>query len=276
MDITQYQDLGDFHSQTIRKSQYPSEVFLKSKVHPLLQDLNKTYIQSHLEHLTSFHNRWYNSTYGEVSYHWLLSTILNTIASTGADGHDITAISFIHPWGQNSITVTILGRTSSKIIVGAHQDSVNHADPVHGRAPGADDDGSGTVTILEVLRVLLGSKELVEGMAENTVEFHWYVAEEAGELGSQAIFLEYARRGVDVRAMLQQDMTGFYNATIEKKKEFGLMMDLDEWRFLFLCSWESILTHASRQTVDGVHKTHYFRGEVALYSGSFSFQENRC
>ncbi len=122
----------------------------------------------------------------------------------------------------------------------------------------------------------MGSKELVEGMAENTVEFHWYVAEEAGELGSQAIFLEYARRGVDVRAMLQQDMTGFYNATIEKKKEFGLMMDLDEWRFLFLCSWESILTHASRQTVDGVHKTHYFRGEVALYSGSFSFQENRC
>jgi leucyl aminopeptidase len=226
MDTTNYRDLGNFGSKAVRKSQYPGGVSLQSKVNPLLQGLNKTYIQSHLEYLTSFHNRWYNSTYGEASYHWLFSTILNTIASSGADKYGIKAEPFIHPWGQNSIVVTIPGKTSSTIVVGAHQDSVNHADPVNGRAPGADDDGSGTVTILEVLRVMLSSKDLLERKAENTIQFHWYAGEEGGLLGSQALFLDYARSGKDIKAMLQQDMTGFYNATIEKHKEFGLMMDV--------------------------------------------------
>jgi leucyl aminopeptidase len=73
--------------------------------------------------------------------------------------------------------------------------------------------------------VILSSRDLLERKAKNTIEFHWYAAEEAGTLGSQALFLDYARSGQDVRAMLQQDMTGFYNSTIEKEKQFGLMMD---------------------------------------------------
>jgi hypothetical protein len=44
--------------------------------------------------------------------------------------------------------------------------------------------------------------------------------------------LDYAKRGKDVKAMLEQDMTGFYNATIENKKEFGLMMDVGKSEFL--------------------------------------------
>jgi leucyl aminopeptidase len=97
-----------------------------------------------------------------------------------------------------------------------------------GRAPGGDDDGSGTMTILEVLRVLLGSKEVLEGKSENTIEFHWYAAEEGGLLGSQAIWKEYEKEGRDVKAMLQQDMTGFIHLTVEagKKPEFGLMTEV--------------------------------------------------
>ena len=101
-----------------------------------------------------------------------------------------------------------------------------HADVI------CSDDGSGSVTILEVLRVMLSSKDLLERKAENTIEFHWYSGEEGGLLGSQALFLEYARKGEDVRAMLQQDMTGFYNSTIEKKQEFGLMMDIGRSAFI--------------------------------------------
>ena len=138
MDITNYRDLGNFRSRTARQSAYPEDVFLKSKVNPLIQELNKTYIQSHLEYLTTFHNRYYNSTYGEASYHWLLSTIMTTTTSAGAHEYGIKAESFIHPWGQNSIVVTIPGEGSAKIVVGGHQDSVNHADPVNGRAPGAE------------------------------------------------------------------------------------------------------------------------------------------
>lgn len=94
---------------------------------------------------------------------------------------------------------------------------------MNGREPGADDDGSGTITILEVLPVLLGSRGDLEGKAENTIEFHWYSAEEGGLLFSQYIFLEYEKTERDVKAMLQQDMTGFVYGTIAvgKKPEFG-------------------------------------------------------
>ena len=138
MDITDYRNLGDFRDRTVHESTYPTKVFLKSEINPLIEALDKTNIRLNLEYLVTFHNRYYNSTYGEASYHWLLSTIMTTIAATGAHNHGIEAKPFVHPWGQNSIVVTIPGKSTSKIIVGAHQDSVNHADPMGGRAPGAE------------------------------------------------------------------------------------------------------------------------------------------
>jgi leucyl aminopeptidase len=47
-------------------------------------------------------------------------------------------------------------------------------------------------------------------------------------LGSQAVFSEYEKTGRDVKAMFQQDMTGFIKLTVDagKKPEFGLMMDI--------------------------------------------------
>lgn len=71
-------------------------------------------------------------------------------------------------------------------------------------APGADDDASGTTSILSAF------KSLVESGFKPThspVELHWMSAEEGGLLGSQAIAQDYASRGVKVRAMLQMDMT---------------------------------------------------------------------
>lgn len=67
------------------------------------------------------------------------------------------------------------------------------------RAPGADDDGSGTVTILEVFRALVGTGF----RPHRPVEFHWYSAEEAGLLGSQAVAKSYEKKNVDVLAMIQ-------------------------------------------------------------------------
>lgn len=72
-----------------------------------------------------------------------------------------------------------------------------------------DDDGSGSVTILEAMRVLLSDPKIAAGEGANTLEFHWYSGEEAGLLGSQDIFEKYAADGEVVKAMLQQDMTGY-------------------------------------------------------------------
>lgn len=76
-------------------------------------------------------------------------------------------------------------------------------------APGADDDGSGTVTQLESLRALLA---LGWKPSHSDVEFHFYSAEEGGLLGSQAVARSYAESGKKVRAMSQFDMTAFIKA----------------------------------------------------------------
>jgi Zn-dependent M28 family amino/carboxypeptidase len=65
------------------------------------------------------------------------------------------------------------------------------------------------VTILEAMRVMLTDSRVASGQAPNTIEFHWYAAEEGGLLGSQAVFTNYKNSGKVVKAMLQQDMTGY-------------------------------------------------------------------
>jgi leucyl aminopeptidase len=183
---------------------------------PLLTELKAEEMRLNLEKLTSFHTRYYKSEYGRQSSEWLLSRIRSIISEAGALAEaSVTAEPFAHSWPQSSIIVCIPGRTNNTVIIGAHQDSINLWLPSVLPAPGADDDGSGTVTTLEVLRTLLKSEDVLKGKAENTIEFHWYSAEEGGLLGSQAIFREYEKQGREVKAMLQQDMTGFVQKTID-------------------------------------------------------------
>lgn len=87
--------------------------------------------------------------------------------------------------------------------MGAHLDST--AGSTTARSPGTDDNGSGSVTILEALRVIAQS----DYSPKNTIEFHWYSGEEGGLLGSQAIFSNYKTNQKNVLAMLDQDMTGY-------------------------------------------------------------------
>lgn len=193
----------------------------------MIKNLSASNMKENLEKFTSFHTRYYKSDYGKESSEWLLKRVKEIIKDAGADEYGVSAKHFEHPWGQNSIIATIPGKSNSTVVVGAHQDSINLFLPSIFSAPGADDDGSGTVTIFEALRVLLTSKDIIKGKGENTVEFHWYSAEEGGLLGSQAIFSAYEKEGRDVKAMLQQDMTGYVQGTLDagKKESVGVITD---------------------------------------------------
>jgi bacterial leucyl aminopeptidase len=184
-------------------------------------------MRKHLETFTAFHTRYYKSSTGVASAKWLYSQVESTITSSGADKHGASVRMFEHPWGQSSIIATIPGQSNKTIVIGAHQDSINLFFPALFAAPGADDDGSGTVTILEAMRVLLTSDDIAKGKAANTIEFHWYSAEEGGLLGSQAIFADYSRRGRDIKAMFQQDMTGYVSKTLEagQPESVGVITD---------------------------------------------------
>lgn len=227
--MTDTPDLGALNAQRLNapKVSYPSKPAFNETVKPLLKELDKNKMRKHLETFTSFHTRYYKSEYGAQSSAWLLSQVNSTLNETGASAHGASVKAFPHSWGQASIIATIPGKSDKTVVIGAHQDSINLFFPSLLAAPGADDDGSGTVTILEALRVLLHSDDILKGKAENTIEFHWYSAEEGGLLGSQAIFQSYEKEGRDIKAMLQQDMTGYVQKTIDagEQESVGVITD---------------------------------------------------
>jgi len=235
MDITEHQTFGAYSSLTptefssqATKVTFPDKVSHNDTLSPLMKDLSKKQMRKHLEKFTSFHTRYYRSTSGAESSAWLYQQVNDTIAASGAmekGGAHVDV--FPHSWGQNSVIATIPGQSNKTIVIGAHQDSINLFLPSILAAPGADDDGSGTVTILEAPRVLVQNEDIISGRAPNTIEFHWYSAEEGGLLGSQAIFSSYEKEKRDVKAMLQQDMTGYVTGTLEagKPESVGVITD---------------------------------------------------
>jgi leucyl aminopeptidase len=199
-----------------KEATFPSKLshqkVLNSTVFPEISEKGP---RSNLEKFTSFRTRYYRSSTGRDSQLWLMG-MAKAIASTRKD-LDITVTELVHSWGQNSIILHIPGKGSKSAkeegitILGAHQDSTNLIPFLS--APGADDDGSGTVTLLEALRALLKT----DWTPESPVEFHWYSAEEGGLLGSQEVVRAYMEKGIKVKAMLQQDMTAFVKAgTVER------------------------------------------------------------
>ncbi|KAG8531538.1 Leucine aminopeptidase 1 [Bacidia gigantensis] len=227
MDITNGTPGGSLRAAQKVQIHYPKKPAHNESVTSLLKKLDKANLVKNLGTFSSFHTRYYKSDYGAQSSAWLFEQVNGIVNATDAPKYGAKVEPFAHPWGQNSIIATIPGKSEQTIVIGAHQDSINLFLPSILAAPGADDDGSGTVTILEALRVILQSDAIVQGNASNTIEFHWYSAEEGGLLGSQAIFKEYEQQGRDIKAMLQQDMTGYSRGTVDagKPQSVGIITD---------------------------------------------------
>ncbi|KAL8819133.1 MAG: hypothetical protein Q9191_007799, partial [Dirinaria sp. TL-2023a] len=231
IDVTDTPSLGAACADSTSdkaKVEFPKTTSYNDTLSPMMKELSKAKMRKHLEKFTSFYTRYYKSAYGAQSSAWLLSKVNETIQDSGAGERGGSYVRpFEHPWGQSSVIATIPGRSNKTVVIGAHQDSINLFLPSLLAAPGADDDGSGTVTILEALRVLLTSESIANGNASNTIEFHWYSAEEGGLLGSRALFSAYKKEGRDVKAMLQQDMTGYVQKTLDagETESVGVITD---------------------------------------------------
>ncbi|KAF8946315.1 Leucine aminopeptidase 1, partial [Haplosporangium gracile] len=200
----------------------PKKAVQQSKFTRYVNSLSTANMEVALKEFTSFHNRYYRSKTGQQSAHWLYKQLSDLIEEPNTDS-DVSIRKFQHKWDQFSIIVRFEGTdetlSNQPAIVGAHQDSVNGWNPLWGRSPGADDDGSGTVTILEVFRSLVSTGF----RPTRPVEFHWYSAEEAGLLGSQDVAENYEKKGVEVIAMIQNDMTGYVGTRFAES--FGIITD---------------------------------------------------
>ncbi|KAJ2161436.1 hypothetical protein GGF46_001456 [Coemansia sp. RSA 552] len=216
MDITDAQELHELHESRAAvlgyESELPEELRQEKRVEGAIGRLTTSLYGRVLEPFTAFHNRYYDSENGLKSSEFLKGQVEELVR-----GHNVTVESFGHKFRQPSVVARIPGASEETVVVSAHQDSVNMWLPWFGRASGADDDGSGTVTILEALRVLLA-----EGFEpRRTVEFHWYAGEEGGLLGSQDIAQAYLREGRKVAANMHFDMTGFWKGS----EVLGLVAD---------------------------------------------------
>lgn len=205
---------------------YPSKFKYEENVKRLFPKLTWDNIRKNLEQYATYHTRFSETVTGTQASEWLLAQIQDVVLQSKKEG--VTAKAFPHAlWPQKSIVVTVPGRSDRTVIVGAHLDSVNGANRLEARAPGVDDNASGSFLLLESLRVLLSDKDFGPSKLQNTIEFHWYAAEEGGLRGSQDIFTQYANAGKDVWAMLNQDMVGYSKGTINagKPESFGLITD---------------------------------------------------
>ncbi|QRV76664.1 Peptidase family M28 protein [Ceratobasidium sp. AG-Ba] len=192
-------------------------------VKTVIKTLNSDGPKANLEKFTSFRTRYYRSDTGRQSQLWLLKKITETTDKFASASlrDSISIAEFPHSWGQNSIILKIKGSDSSAgtVIISAHQDSTNMWPFLP--APGADDDGSGTVTILEAYRALVAANFT----PVHDVEFHWYSAEASlsGLLGSQAVAKSYSEAGAKVAAQIQFDMTAWVKRGT--KPEVGIITD---------------------------------------------------
>ncbi|KAI5969137.1 LAP1 [Candida margitis] len=228
---------------------YPKKTKYNSEVKSLYDLINIDGVYENLSNFTSFYTRYYKTESGAESATWLYDQISELIASF----KDISIKKVHHKgWNQFSIIVSIPGEVKDKVVVAAHQDSANLILPNLMRAPGADDDGSGTVTTLESLRLILEAYGKGTYKPYNTLEFHWYSAEEGGLLGSIDVFSRYYKANEVVVGMLQQDMTGYTQGSIDAGVEphFGLIEDytsieLNNFLKLIIKTYNSIPYHSS-------------------------------
>lgn len=122
----------------------------------------------------------------------------------------------LHPFRHESrvlhnVEATLVAESDELVLVTAHMDSTaalsNGYRAERDDAPGADDDASGVVGVLNVARVLCRLAEVRPPM--RTLRFVLLNAEEHGLVGSKAYAGEQARLRTPIVAVFQMDMIGF-------------------------------------------------------------------
>ena len=130
---------------------------------------------------------------------------LKALAQNYSHSFEVTQIAHTST-KQKSVKFSLTGKTKPNevIVLGGHLDSINGWFGT-GRAPGADDNASGSASLVEALRVFLAHNI----QPERTVEFYWYAGEESGLLGSAEIAKAAKSENKNIKAVLQLDMTLF-------------------------------------------------------------------
>lgn len=172
----------------------------------LVQQVDSKRLRATVEKLASWHNRNTNNDTLTEAAEWLASEYrkipglqVELMRYPIAKGSRVPAAKEVV-----QVVATLPGETDRRIIVGGHMDTINMTPEagLDAKAPGANDDASGTALALELARVLS------VGKWKNTLMFVAFSGEEQGLLGSRALALRAKSEGWKIDAVLSNDMVG--------------------------------------------------------------------
>jgi hypothetical protein len=170
-------------------------------IQSILDAVDSATIYQEIITLSNFHTRQAQSSGARQAQNYLSTTFRDY-------GFTVTA----HTWQSgysDNVIAEIRGTTSPNeiVVIGAHYDSRStDRFSTTARAPGADDNGSGTATNIELARVIsqLGVR------FRRTLRILAFSGEEQGLLGSRAYAALISNRGDNVVAMFNGDMLGYF------------------------------------------------------------------
>ena len=109
-----------------------------------------------------------------------------------------------YTWKNLILTIPGASRADEIVILSAHLDSTSDQDPMT-RAPGAEDNGSGSAALLEAARLLRPENGIT---FERTIRIIWFTGEEQGMQGSRA-YADQVQDPDAIVGVINLDMFGY-------------------------------------------------------------------
>ena len=179
-----------------------------SHVNELLSQIRPQLMWQQLSSLTAFPDRSAASKNGVKAAMWIRQRVNDMIKESKRSDTSLQLIQTrwidhqgqVTHYPQPSILLKIGNSTLPGIVIGAHLDTTAGL-----HRPGADDNGSGAVTLLEMARVFLNSSTTFK----KPIYIVWYGAEEGDLDGSKSVVNYFQQHHMPVAAVMQLDMTGY-------------------------------------------------------------------
>lgn len=165
-------------------------------------------VKSHIQRLQNFYTRYSTTDSLRRAMDW----VRNKFVQYGCDS---TALeTFRSNYAPNAIGVK-RGRDNPRpiYVICGHTDATSEQQPT--RAPGSDDNASGTSAVIEACRVFQGTE------FANTVYFIGFSGEEQGLIGSDSFVGRAYRRGDSIKAALNFDMISYGRENIDTLEVMG-------------------------------------------------------
>lgn len=211
LDEDQYQNYEtEFAKMSLMNSKMQSQMYLQNykeykhdpQIAKALDQVSADRLKEDVVWLSSYKTRLHSKP--ETNQMILdLRNRLETILKKSSQVYQIDIIKH-KKTQQNSLKLTLTGtdKPSELIVLGAHVDSTTQSFFGSDRAPGADDNASGSSNLIETVRILSE-----QDRPQRTLEFFWYAGEEGGLIGSGEIAKQYKAENKQVLNVLQLDMT---------------------------------------------------------------------